>query len=98
MLRRFCVNYLERHRHPVNQFLHLIGLPVTFVAPVVFLIRDQGWIALGCFVGGYALQFLGHFFEGNDAGEMILVKKLMGKPYVEFGPASKMSKQSRNND
>jgi uncharacterized membrane protein YGL010W len=86
MLRRFVVNYIARHRNRANQALHVVGLPVTFIAPVVFLIRgDWGW-ALGCFVAGYAMQFLGHAIEGNDAGEMVLVKKWLGLPYTEFAP------------
>jgi hypothetical protein len=76
----------------MNQVLHLIGLPVTFVAPVVLLAeRRWGW-AFACFLAGYAAQFLGHRCEGNDPGEVILVKKWLGRPYVEFGRALKRSK------
>jgi hypothetical protein len=35
------------------------------------------------FVVGYLLQFAGHAIEGNDAGEVILVKKFAGKPYID---------------
>ena len=31
------------------------------------------------YVAGFALQFLGHAIEGNDAGETIVFKKLLGK-------------------
>ena len=86
MLRRFVVNYIERHQHPANQLLHLVAVPLTFVASVVMLILEEPWWALGCFVVGYALQFLGHAIEGNDAGEAVLVKRWLGRPYVEFGP------------
>lgn len=89
MLRRFVVNYIERHQHPANQLLHLVGVPLTFVAPVMMLVTGRPWWALGCFVAGYALQFLGHTVEGNDAGETVLVKKWLGRPYVEFGPRRK---------
>ena len=95
MLRRFVVNYLERHRNWANQVLHLVGVPVTFVASVVFLVLEDWLWAAGCFVGGYVLQLIGHAIEGNDAGEIVLIKKLLGKPYVEFGP---MSKESKFND
>ena len=82
----FISNYIARHQHPANQLLHLIGLPVTFGLPVYWLIEGAwGW-ALGAFVIGYAMQFLGHAIEGNDAGETILVKKLLGKPYVAVVP------------
>lgn len=88
MVKRFLSNYLERHLHPVNQVLHLIGVPLTFVVSVVCLVQNRPLLALGCFLGGYLLQFLGHAIEGNDAGELILVKKAIGKPYTEFGPRS----------
>ena len=94
MLTRFLTNYVERHRHIANQVLHLFGVPLTFVVSVVFLIRENGWAALGCFVAGYALQFLGHAIEGNDAGEMILVKRWLGRPYTEFGPKQKSQSRS----
>lgn len=92
MLRRFLSNYLARHRHRANQVLHLIGVPLTFVVSAVFLVRQDWWAALGCFLGGYLLQFIGHAIEGNDAGEVVLIKKRLGKPYVEFGPTAKAPK------
>lgn len=95
MLARFLANYIERHRNTANRLFHVVGVPMTFVGTVVFLIQRDWWWAAGCFFGGYALQFIGHAFEGNDAGETVLVKKLLGKPYVEFGP---MSKESKFND
>ena len=49
------------------------------------VVHEWLWAAV-CFVGGYLLQFIGHAVEGNDAGEVILVKKLLGLHYVEFGP------------
>jgi hypothetical protein len=78
--------YLARHQHPANLWLHVVGLPVTFVVPVVLLATGRWWWALTSFATGYALQFLGHAIEGNDAGEMILVKKLLGRPYVAVIP------------
>ncbi len=89
MLRRFVTNYIERHQHPASQSLHFIGVPLTFVVSVVMLVLDKPWWALGCFIAGYALQFIGHAIEGNDAGETVLVKKMLGRPYVEFGPRRK---------
>ncbi len=84
MLTRFLTNYAARHRHPANVALHVVGLPVTFGVPVWLLIVGAPWWALGAFVGGYALQFLGHAIEGNDAGETALIKRLLGRPYREF--------------
>lgn len=89
MIRSFFSNYLERHLHPVNLLLHVVGVPLTFVGTPVFLIRQNWPLALACFLGGYALQFIGHAIEGNDAGETVLVKKLLGRPYTIYGPTSK---------
>jgi uncharacterized membrane protein YGL010W len=91
VLKRFLSNYMARHRCRWNQVLHLLGVPMTFVASAVLLALGMGWWALGAFVGGYALQFLGHAVEGNDAGELVLVKRCLGWPYTEFGPGSKRS-------
>jgi hypothetical protein len=91
MLRRFVVNYIERHRHPLNQVLHLIGVPLTFIVSVVFLIQGKPLWALGAFIGGYLLQFAGHVIEGNDAGEVVLIKRSLGMSYNEFGHLSKQS-------
>lgn len=88
----FITNYIQRHQNGWNQLLHLVGVPLTFIVSVVFLVQDNWQVALGCFVGGYALQFIGHAIEGNDAGEVVLVKKWLGKPYVEFAPKSNESK------
>ena len=85
MLRRFLSNYIQRHQNPVNQVFHLVGVPLTFVVSVLLLVQREWLWAAVAFVGGYVLQFIGHAFEGNDAGEVVLVKKMLGKPYTEFG-------------
>lgn len=91
MILRFLINYAQRHQHPVNQGLHLIALPLTFVAPAVCLVHGQ-WLAAGlAFVGGYGLQFWGHAIEGNDAGEAVLIKKWLGLPYVAVVPRAQSS-------
>lgn len=84
----FIKNYIERHQNRSNQFLHLIGVPLTFVVPIVLLKDGENLWAAAAFVGGYALQFIGHAIEGNDAGELILIKKALGLPYREFGPST----------
>ncbi len=38
------------------------------------------------FAGGYLLQWIGHRIEGNDMGELILIKKWRGQPYVAVAP------------
>lgn len=94
MIRRFLSNYVQRHQNRVNQLLHLVGVPMTFVASVIFALQQRWLFAAGCFFGGYLLQFLGHAIEGNDAGEVILVKKALGLPYTEFAVRDEVSKSS----
>lgn len=96
MLTRFAANYIARHQNRTNQVLHVIGVPVTFVVPVIFLIQNQPIWAAAAFVGGYFLQLLGHWFEENDAGELIIIKRLLGKPYREFAPG--YEDQSKSED
>lgn len=99
-MQRFLVNYVQRHQNGWNQLLHLVGVPLTFVVSIVFLVYGHGWWALGAFLGGYALQFIGHAIEGNDAGEMVLIKRWLGLPYREFGPkaVARMAEQRKSDD
>ena len=68
----------------------MIGIPMTIVG-IGFAVAGDWWWFAGLFVGGYALQFLGHAIEGNDAGELILVKKALGLPYIDIVPTGKNS-------
>lgn len=80
--------WLDRHRHPVSFWLHMIGIPVAVAAAPVALVQlyldrwDLWWRPVVLLVAGYLPQWLGHRLEGNDMGEVILVKKLLGRPYV----------------
>ncbi len=81
-------NWLQRHQHPVSRGLHYVGIPLTIAALVVagvqlYLWRwDLWWRPVVLLAAGYGLQWLGHRLEGNDMGEAILVKRLLGRPYV----------------
>ena len=72
----------------------MVGVPLTFVCSIVLLIQQRPEMAAASFVGGYILQFIGHAIEGNDAGELILIKKALGKPYQEFAPGYKEQSKS----
>ena len=56
-------NYKSKHQHPLNKLSHMIGIPlITISVPLVFF--RWRW-ALGLFVVGWILQFIGHAIEGN---------------------------------
>lgn len=61
--------YEQSHRHPVNRFCHLIGIPLivlSLVLAVVALFVDGLWLlAASLFAAGWILQFVGHAFEGK---------------------------------
>jgi len=85
-MKQLLIDYFARHRHPANLWLHIVGVPATLVLPVVLWIWQAPLWALASFVAGYVMQFAGHAIEGNDPGEVIVIKKLLGKPYVGVVP------------
>jgi len=97
MFQRFLKNYLPRHTSRTNRVLHLVGVPLTFVGTPLALIEGAAWYySLGCFIIGYLLQFVGHAVEGNDAGEVVFLKKKLGLPYTEYAPGQDTSSPSKN--
>ncbi|GBD36536.1 hypothetical protein HRbin36_01661 [bacterium HR36] len=84
-LGRVWRNWRQRHRHPISLAMHAVGIPMTLVA-IPFLCVGWWWTAAGLFFGGYALQFFGHAIEGNDPGELVLVKRALGLPYRAVAP------------
>lgn len=85
-------NWLERHQNRTSFMLHMVGIPLTIAALVFAGVQlaesrwDLWWRPALLFVAGYLLQWIGHLIEGNDMGEIILVKKMLGKPYVAVSP------------
>jgi len=85
-------NWLQRHRHPASLCLHLIGIPMTVACIPLVLVQlaqdrwDLWWRPAVLFGVGYLLQWIGHLIEGNDMGEVILIKKWLGRPYVAVSP------------
>ena len=64
MSQSFVENYKAKHQHRLNKLAHSIGIPMIVVSlPLFFL--DWRW-ALGLFVVGWILQFIGHAIEGNQ--------------------------------
>lgn len=88
----WLAHWLERHQHPVSRFLHAVGIPLAIVAVVLAFVQLAAWRwdlwyrPVVLLAAGYLLQWMGHVIEGNDMGEVILVKKLLGRPYVAVSP------------
>ena len=85
----WLTNWLERHQHPTSLILHVIGIPLTIASVVLAGIQlaqwrwDLWWRPAALLGIGYFLQWLGHRLEGNDMGEVILIKRALGRPYVK---------------
>jgi len=60
----FIDNYKARHQHPLNKLCHMIGIPMITISWLLFFFNWR-W-ALGLFLTGWILQFVGHAIEGNQ--------------------------------
>jgi len=78
-------NWLERHRSPFSFWIHMVGIPVALGGLLAFAFAPWQW-ALTALAFGYLLQYVGHRVEGNDMGEWVAVKRLLGLPYVAVAP------------
>jgi uncharacterized membrane protein YGL010W len=63
----WIAQYSSSHQHPVNRICHTFGIPTILLSLVLFVIGIfvhplWRW-ALGLFIVGWALQFIGHAFE-----------------------------------
>jgi hypothetical protein len=88
-LLRVLRHWRQRHRHPFNFWIHMLGIPLAVAGVVLLFVTDWYW-GVAALIGGYLLQYLGHRVEGNDVGEWAAIKGLLGLPYVSIapGPAS----------
>ena len=86
--------YSDGHQHPVNKLMHTFGIPMIVLSLVLiipsFFISGLWRFALGLFVVGWILQFVGHYFEGKPpeffkdyrflfVGTRWWAKKVLGK-------------------
>jgi uncharacterized membrane protein YGL010W len=66
---QWIAQYSGSHQHPVNRLCHTFGIPIILVSVAVFVASfffHRLWLyALGLFVVGWVLQFIGHAFEGK---------------------------------
>ncbi len=85
-LLRLLRNWRLRHQHPVNFWIHLVGIPLAVAGAVLLFVPGGLYWGIGGLVLGYLLQYIGHRVEGNDVGEWAAVKRLLGLPYVSISP------------
>ncbi len=83
---RARANWLLRHQNAANFWIHMVGIPLSLlVAPI--LLGFVSWqSALAAFFLGYFLQWVGHRIEGNDVGELIPIKRMLGLRVVAIAP------------
>jgi hypothetical protein len=71
----FIVDYCQRHAHPVNAILHIFGVPAVFIG-LYDLVTGKILRAVVLIFVGYLFQYLGHRAQGNEVGEVTLIKHL----------------------
>ncbi|NQT06941.1 MAG: DUF962 domain-containing protein [Candidatus Omnitrophica bacterium] len=75
----FVADYTSRHRHNVDIWLHIIGIPLAFYGIFQLFTGDWKTGLLNLFIG-YLLQWIGHtYFDKNEVGEWILIKSIAKK-------------------
>lgn len=67
---QWIAQYASSHQHPVNRTLHTFGIPLIVTSVALFIIgfiyRPLWKWALGLFLFGWALQFIGHAVERKE--------------------------------
>jgi uncharacterized membrane protein YGL010W len=98
MANDFLSNYKAKHQHPLNRLTHSIGIPLIIISLPLFFF-SWPW-ALGLFIVGWILQFVGHAIEGNQpaffrnpvyllVGPLWLIKRAAGTLGLAKRSASK---------
>ena len=91
-MRRIVRNWLERHRHPASRALHAVGIPLLIGGLLLgawqlwWGMWPLWWRPLALILFSYVLQWAGHRIEGNDMGEVVLIKRMLGQPFVAVAP------------
>jgi uncharacterized membrane protein YGL010W len=61
--------YAQSHQHPVNRFLHTLGIPLIAVSILLLVaapfVQNLWKAAATMFVVGWVFQFAGHWVEGK---------------------------------
>ena len=67
---QWIAQYSTSHQHPVNRACHTFGIPTILISVallVAAIFFHKLWLyAVILFVAGWALQFVGHAFEGKE--------------------------------
>jgi uncharacterized membrane protein YGL010W len=65
----WIAQYSTSHQNRINRACHLFGIPMIvaslFTGLLAIVWHRLAWIALGMFLFGWTLQFIGHAFEGK---------------------------------
>jgi uncharacterized membrane protein YGL010W len=65
----WIAQYATSHQHAVNRACHTLGIPLIALSllllPLAMVGRGWLWLSAGLFLAGWALQFIGHAFEGK---------------------------------
>ena len=66
----WIAQYATSHQHPINRFCHTIGIPLIAISigwlAVAWMASGPLLVPVTLFVIGWALQFIGHAFEGKS--------------------------------
>ena len=67
---QWIAQYAASHQNPANRLCHTLGIPTILLAIAIFLCSIFiHWLwpyALGLFMLGWILQFVGHAFERKE--------------------------------
>ena len=83
-VRAFIIDYCQRHAHPVNAILHIFGVPAVFYG-LYLLVAGQPAVGGALIVLGYLFQYLGHKAQGNEVGEVTLIKHVWRRLHANRG-------------
>lgn len=75
----FLKDYFGRHAHPVNATLHVLGVPTAFAGFFYFFSGKDLTKGAALIFIGYLFQYLGHKAQGNEVGEVTLIKNIYKK-------------------
>ena len=67
---QWIAQYASSHTHPVNRICHTLGIPLIVLSlalAIAAIFLHPLWMyALGLFIFGWVLQFIGHAFEHKE--------------------------------